>query len=88
MQAFAGKTDLPLAWAKQEKWRSFHWHRRAVADRLTSTQAQIQGFELTHPNIYPTYECWSMRRGQILQNQSCRISMTQDNNSEDPVLIE
>ena len=59
-----------------------------MADRLTTTQAQIQGFELTHPNIYPTYECWSMRRGQILQNQSCRISMTQDNNSEDPVLIE
>lgn len=35
-------------------------------------QSQIQGFELSHPSIFPIYE--------LLKNQSHRISMTQDNN--------
>ena len=35
------------------------WCGYRRASRLTNsatTQAQIQGFELAHPNIYPTYE--------------------------------
>ena len=53
-------------------------------DQLSYTQAQIQGFELAHPNIYPIYE--------LLQPVlSCRISMTQDNNrmsEKSPVRIQ
>ena len=36
------------------------------ANRLTSSdtsQAQIEGFELVHPNIYPSINCCSARRG-------------------------
>ena len=61
---------------------------RAV--RLTNsatTQAQIQGFEFGHPNIYPNFEL-------VLQNQSFKSSITQSNQqnverspSEDPILI-
>ena len=60
----------------------------------TTTQAPIQGFELTHPNIYPIYELLECVKDPVLQSQSCRISMTQGNNRisersprEDPVLI-
>ena len=63
-------------------------------DQLTSTQAQIQGFALDHPNIYPIYELLESVKDPVLQSQSCRISMTQGNNriserspSEDPVWI-
>jgi hypothetical protein len=42
-----------------------------------TTQYQIQVFEV-HPNIYPIYELLELVKGTILQNQSCRISMTQD----------
>ena len=67
------------------------------AGRLTNSatiQAQIQGFELAHPNIYPIYELLECMKGLVLQIQNYRISMTQGNNriskrspSEDPVLI-
>ena len=40
-------------------------------------QAQIQGFELAHPNIYPIYELLECVKGLVLQNQSCRTSVTQ-----------
>jgi hypothetical protein len=60
----------------------------------TTTQAPIQGFELTHPNIYPIYELLESVKDPVLQSQSCRISRTQGNNRisersprEDPVLI-
>ena len=46
---------------------------------LANTQVQIQGFELAHPNIYPTYELLELVKGPVLQTQSCRISMTQGN---------
>ena len=53
------------------------------AGRLTSsaiTQAQIQGFKMVHPNIYPTDELPEYMKEPVLQIQSCRISMTQSNN--------
>jgi hypothetical protein len=49
---------------------------------------------LARPNIYPIYEHLMHMKGLVLQIQSFRISMTQDNNrimerslSEDPSLI-
>lgn len=45
-----------------------------------TTQAQIQDFELAQPSIYPTYELLELVEGQVLQNQSCMISITPDNN--------
>lgn len=66
-------------------------HRRA--GRLSysaTTQAQIQGFELICPNIYPICEL----PGPVLQIQSCRNSTAQGNSrisnrssSEDAGLI-
>ena len=60
----------------------------------TTTQAQIQGYKLAHPNIYPIYELLEQVKGQIPQLLSCRNSVTQGHNrvserspSEDPVLI-
>ena len=50
--------------------------------QLTSSdtsQAQIQGFELAHPNIYPTSELLECMKGLVLQIQNYRISMTQGN---------
>ena len=34
-----------------------------------STQAQIQGSELAHPNIYPIYELLEFMKGPALQTQ-------------------
>jgi hypothetical protein len=51
-------------------------------DGLTSsatTQAQTQGFELVHPNICPIHELLEPVKRLVLQIQSYRISMTQDN---------
>jgi hypothetical protein len=54
----------------------------------------MQGFELVHPNISLIYELLELMKGPMLQIQSCKISMTQDNNriinrssGEDPVLM-
>ena len=62
--------------------------------RSFNTQAQIQGFELTHPNIYTSHELQEYGKGPFLQIQSYRIFMTWDSNriserspGEDPVLI-
>ena len=59
-----------------------------------ATQAQIQGFELIHPNIYPIYHLLECVKGLVPQSQSCTISMTSGNKklfesspSEDPLLI-
>ena len=41
-----------------------------------STEAKIQDFELAHSNIYLIYELLEHVKGLVLQNQSCRISMT------------
>ena len=85
--------ELARAVLESSPW----WCGCRRAGRLTNsatTQAQIQGFELAHPNIYPIYELLECMKGPVLQIQSCRISMTQGNNriskrspSEDPVLI-
>ena len=41
---------------------------------MVITQAQIQGLELIHPNIYLIYEFLEHMKGLVLQKQSCRIS--------------
>lgn len=60
----------------------------------TTTQTQIQGFELAHSNIYPIPELLESVNDPVLCNQNCRISATQRNKrilvrspSEDLVLI-
>ena len=60
----------------------------------TNTQAQIRGFELAHPNIYPIYKLLEPLKGLVLQMQSYRIFFThrnkrisETNSGEDPVLI-
>ena len=45
-----------------------------------AAQAQNQGYELAHPNIHPDCDPLEHVKGLVLQTQSCRISMTQDNN--------
>ena len=62
---------------------------------LDTTQAQVQNFELAHPNIYPIYELLKHMKEPVLHIQSCKISMTQSNSrisegsfGEDPILIE
>lgn len=57
-------------------------------------QAQIQGFELAHPNINSICELLESMKGQVLHIQSYRISTTQGDSrvskgspSKFPVLI-
>lgn len=45
----------------------------------TTSQIQIQCFELAHPNIHPTNKLLGNVKGPVLQIQRCRIYMTQDN---------
>jgi hypothetical protein len=45
-------------------------------NNLATTQAHIQGFKLTHTNIYSVCELLELVKGPVLQNQSCRIFMT------------
>ena len=45
-----------------------------------TSQAQIQGFELAHPNIYPMDELPECIKRLVLQIQNYRVSMTQGNN--------
>jgi hypothetical protein len=58
-----------------------------------ASQAQIQGFELAHPNIYPVYDLLECMKGLVLQIQSFMISMTQGSSNisksafEDPGLM-
>lgn len=42
----------------------------------STTQANIQGFVLTHLNISPTYDLLKHVKGLDLQNDSDRISLT------------
>ena len=42
-------------------------------------QAQIQGFESAHPNIYLNSKLLKSVKGVVLQNQCFWISMTQGN---------
>lgn len=45
------------------------------ADRLCYTQAQIQGFGLTHPKIYIIREQLEHVKGLVLRSQTFWISM-------------
>ena len=59
------------------------WYESRRAGGLTTsaiTQAQIQGFELVHPNIYLIYELLEHVKRLALQIQSCSISMIKSNN--------
>jgi hypothetical protein len=77
--------ELVLVAQVQESWQ---------ADQLSFHPSPDPGLDLVPLNIYPIYELLECVKGQALQIQSCRISMTQSNNrmsekspSEDPVLI-
>ena len=62
---------------------SLWWCGYRRAGRLTdsgNSQAQIQGFELVHLNIYPSYDLLELLRRSVLQIQRCRMSTTQGNN--------
>ena len=73
-------------------------HESRDAGGLTSSdtsRAQIQGFELAHPKIYPSDELLECMRKPVSQIQNYSISRTKGNNtiskrspSEVPVLIE
>ena len=70
-----------LAWVVLEISPWCCVYRRA--GRLTNsatTQGQIQGFELVHPNIYPIYELLEVVKVPFLKTQSFRIFMKQGNN--------
>lgn len=58
------------------KWTQESWQLNNSA----TTEAQIQGFELTDPNIYPSINCWEYMKGSVLENQSYKIFITQGNN--------
>ena len=57
-------------------WWCGHWRAGDLANSASS-QAQIYSFELAHPNIYSIYNLLESMKGQVLQIQSCRISVTQ-----------
>ena len=75
-------------------WRRCGCGRTGWLTSSAAAQAQIQGLELAHLNIYLIYELLECMTGPNLQIQSCRNSMTQDCNrmsqkspSEDLVLM-
>ena len=79
-----GELAPPFAWAVQKSWQ---------AEEL-SLRPRLKGTELAHPSIYSIWELLYCLKELVLENQSYKISMTQDNNriserspSEDPVLI-
>lgn len=45
-----------------------------------TSQAQVQGFELAHPDIYSVDELLGCMNEQVLQMQNYRISMTHGDN--------
>jgi hypothetical protein len=49
------------------------WVRESSPSSV-NTQAKIQGFELTQPNVYPIYELLEQGKEAVLQIRSCRIS--------------
>jgi hypothetical protein len=72
------------------------WHEFGTAEGLinsATTQAQIKGFELDHPNVHSISKLLELVKGPVLETQSCNISSTQGNNrismripGDDPVL--
>ena len=75
----AALSELARAVLEGSPW----WCGCRRAGGLTSSdtsQAQNQGFELTHPNIYSIYELLEPVKWWILLIQSSRTFMTQGNN--------
>jgi hypothetical protein len=70
---------LPRAILERSAWWCEYRRARGQTNSAT-TQAQIQGFELTHPNICMTYELLEHMKWLVLQIQSCRISNAQGDN--------
>jgi hypothetical protein len=65
-----------------------------ISKSSATTQAQIQGSELAHPNIYIICKWLRHMKGPVLLIQGCRLSMNQSNNgitrrnpSEHPILM-
>ena len=65
------------------------------ASRFSTSQAQIQGFELALPNIYPMHKLLDCMKEPILHMKNYRIFMAQGSNRmsersprEDPALTE
>ena len=94
----SGELAVALGELIGEELESLPWWcgfgRAGWPTNSATIQAQNQGFELPHPNIYPIYELPEFMKEPVLQIQSFRISMTQGNNSisksspsEGPVLI-
>jgi hypothetical protein len=59
---------------------------------LGTIQAQTQGFELAHPNIFPSYKLLELMKGQVLKIYSISIiqgnkRISQRSSNEHPVLI-
>lgn len=71
------------------------WCGCRTAVRLTSSaisQAQKQGFELAHPQIYIIYELFEFMKGPVLLTQNGKISMSDNRITgrslrEDPPLM-
>jgi hypothetical protein len=87
--------ELALVLWLLERWPRRHDLGRARGLTISATtQAKVWGFELAHPNFYPSHELLEHLKCQVLQIQSCSISMAQVNNrifksssGQDPVLI-
>lgn len=59
-------------------------HESRRVNRLTNSdtsQVQMQGSELAHPNTHPINELLEYMRVLVLMIQNYRISMTQGNNT-------
>ena len=48
-----------------------------------TTQSQKQGYELAHLNIHPVSDLLALVMGHILQIQSCNISLTQEQDTQE-----
>ena len=94
----SGELAVALGELIGEELESLPWWcgfgRAGWLTNSATIQAQNQGFELPHPNIYPIYELPELMKEPVMQIQSFRISMAQGNDkipkgipSEDPVLI-
>jgi hypothetical protein len=66
---YAGDLASPLTWAKGQCWPCFLRNRAVRLTKSATTFAQIQGFELTHPNVYSICELIEPVKEPVLQNQ-------------------
>jgi hypothetical protein len=66
---YAGDLASPLTWAKGQCWPCCLRHRAFRLNKSATTYAQIQGFELAHPNIYSICGLIEHKKEPVLQNQ-------------------